>query len=288
MKINKTDVMENFSIFAGTVLLNIGFYFFFLPHNLVAGGVMGISVVLTHYNIPPWVSLFLLNIIFLTIGFIVLGKRYGIRSIYASLLSPLIIFLFETFGLRETLIIEQFTESPLLISALLGSLCTGAGLGIVFRNGGSTGGMDIAQNIMFQKMHINYKTAFILTDGFVVLLGLVVFRDLEMFLYAIGSITLFSLIIDNLSIAGRAGHTLFIVTNKTAEVKQKIYEKLNRGTTIIDVRGGYSKEQKTLIICVINKRQLNYARHVLSDVDPDSFIFIAQTKEAVGLGFTRH
>ena len=239
---------------------------------------MGISVIFTYYNIPAWVSLFIFNIVFLTVGFIVLGKKYGLRSIYGSLLSPLIIFLFETFKFSETLIIDQFTESPLLISALLGSLFTGVGLGLVFRNGGSTGGMDIAQNIMFQKFHIDYKTAFLLTDGFVVLLGLIVFRDLEMFLYAIGSIALFSIIIDNLSIAGRAGHTLFIVTNKTAEVKEKIHDKLKRGTTIIDVRGGYSKEQKTLIICVINKRQLNYARHVLSEVDLIIYFLLKQRR----------
>lgn len=288
MKTNKEILIESLAIFSGTALLNIGFYFFFLPNNLVAGGVSGIAVVLNHYNIPPWLSIFILNIVFLTIGFIVLGKQYGMRSIYASLLSPLIIFIFEVFGLRETLILEQFTESPLLVSTILGSLFTGAGLGVVFRNGGSTGGMDIAQNILHEKAHINYKTAFILTDGIVVLIGLIVFRNFEMFLYAVGSIVLFSLIVDNLSIAGRAGHTLFIVTNKTEKVKTKIHEKLNRGTTIIDVRGGYSKENKTLIICVINKKQLIYARRILSEADPDSFIFIAQTKEAVGLGFTYH
>lgn len=288
MKTRRDFLIENAIIVFGTILLNVAFYFFFLPNELVTGGVLGLSVIINHYGINPSYTVFVLNGLFLIAAFVFMGKRYGIRSIFTSLLSPVIIFIFEQSKIPQTLIIDQLTEAPLLMSAVLGSVLTGVGLGLVFRNGGSTGGVDILQNILNQKLHVDYKTIFLVTDGIVVLVGLVVFKDIQMFLFAIGSIMLFSIIIDNLSISGRAGHTLFIVTEKADEVKEQIYKRIKRGTTIINARGGYSEDEKNLIICVINRRQLNLARHVISEADPDAFTFIAQTKEAVGRGFTFH
>lgn len=285
---NKKDfIIQNILITVGTIFLHVGFYFFFTPNNIVTGGVTGTAIVLKHFNIPLSLTVLVLNIIFLIIGFIVLGPKYGIKTIYSSLIGPAIIFIFEK-TIPPTFFIDKLTETPLLISTLLGSLLTGFGLGIVFRNGGSTGGIDILQNILYEKLHMGYQTVFILTDGAIVLAGLIVFKDLELFLYAIGAVILFSTIIANVSIAGRAGYTLFIVTEKYDEIKAAIHEKLERGTTITDVMGGYSNKVRKLVICVINKRQLNYARCLINEVDPDAFTFIVQTKEAVGLGFSRH
>jgi uncharacterized membrane-anchored protein YitT (DUF2179 family) len=285
---NKKDfIIQNILITVGTIFLHVGFYFFFTPNNIVTGGVTGTATILKHFNIPLSLTVLVLNIIFLIIGFIVLGPKYGIKTIYSSLIGPAIIFIFEK-TIPPTFFIDKLTETPLLISTLLGSLLTGFGLGIVFRNGGSTGGIDILQNILYEKLHMGYQTVFILTDGAIVLAGLIVFKDLELFLYAIGAVILFSTIIANVSIAGRAGHTLFIVTEKYDEIKAAIHEKLERGTTITDVMGGYSNKVRKLVICVINKRQLNYARYLINEVDPDAFTFIVQTKEAVGLGFSRH
>ncbi len=293
MEINKKEfITENIWIFTGTLILNLGFYFFFLPNNLVIGGVSGAAVIVYNflgaYGIKMSYIIFVFNAIFLLLGLIVLGKEYALKSVYGSLLSPVIIFVLEVLNVSPTLILNQLTESPILISTVLGALCVGLGLGIVFRNGGSTGGIDILQNILNKKLHVNYQSAFLITDGFVVIMGLLVFQDIQAFIFAVGAILLSSLVVDNLSIAGRAGHTLFIVTDKAAEIKNAIYKSVERGTTILDAKGGYSEEDKNLVICVINKRQLILARHVVSEADPEAFIFIAQTKEAVGRGFTHN
>lgn len=286
--INKKEFMiENIIIFVGTLLLNIGFYFFFVPNNIVTGGVTGIAIILKNFNISLSLTILILNIFFLILGFLVLGVKYGLRSIYSSLLSPVIIFVLEI-TLKPTFIIDYLTEAPLLMSSVLGAIFIGLGLGIVFRNGGSTGGLDILQNILNKKFHIGYQTVFLLTDGLVVIVSLIIFKDVQIFLYAIGAIFLFSNIIDNLSVIGRSGNTLFIVSDQYEKIKDIIHKQLERGTTILDVRGGYSNIDRKLIICVINKRQLNYARHLIDQIDPKAFTFIAQTKEVVGLGFTRN
>lgn len=286
--INKKQLMiENLFIFIGTVFLNVGFYFFFTPNNIVTGGVTGMSIILNNYGIPLSLTILILNVAFLTVGFLVLGVKYGLRSIFASLLGPVIIFVLEQ-TVRADFFVDLLTESPLLMSTLVGALLTGFGLGIVFRNGGSTGGIDILQNILNKKFHIDYRTVFFMTDGVIVLIGLFVFKDVQAFLYAIGAVYLFSMIIDSVSVAGKSGNTLFIVSRKHEEINEILQLKLDRGTTIVDAKGGYSDEEKKLIICVVNKRQLNYARHLVGEVDPNAFTFIAQTKEVVGLGFTRH
>ena len=287
MRVNKTSMIEITQIIFGIILMNFGFYFFLLPNDLVTGGVSGIAVILNTFGISPSLSILLMNIAFAILGLLTMGKNYFFKVILGSLVSPLVIFILEFLNIDQMLILNQLTESRLLISSLLGALGVGFGLGIVFRNGGSTGGIDILQNIMNKKHHLSYNVAFIFTDGIIVLIGLLFFRNIEHFLFSVGVVILSGLIIDNISILGRAGQTLFIVTEKEEEVKLAIFKELDRGTTVIDAKGGYSGKNKKLVICVTSKRELNLVRTVVDKADPDAFTFIAQTKEAVGRGFSR-
>ena len=287
MRVNKTSMIEITQIIFGIILMNFGFYFFLLPNDLVTGGVSGIAVILNTFGISPSLSILLMNIAFAILGLLTMGKNYFFKVILGSLVSPLVIFILEFLNIDQMLILNQLTESRLLISSLLGALGVGFGLGIVFRNGGSTGGIDILQNIMNKKYHLSYNVAFIFTDGIIVLIGLLFFRNIEHFLFSVGVVILSGLIIDNISILGRAGQTLFIVTEKEEEVKLAIFKELDRGTTVIDAKGGYSGKDKKLVICVTSKRELNLVRTVVDKADPDAFTFIAQTKEAVGRGFSR-
>lgn len=287
MRVNKTSMIEITQIIFGIILMNFGFYFFLLPNDLVTGGVSGIAVILNTFGISPSLSILLMNIAFAILGLLTMGKNYFFKVILGSLVSPLVIFILEFLNIDQMLILNQLTESKLLISSLLGALSVGFGLGIVFRNGGSTGGIDILQNIMNKKHHLSYNVAFIFTDGIIVLIGLLFFRNIEHFLFSVGVVILSGLIIDNISILGRAGQTLFIVTEKEEEVKLAIFKELDRGTTVIDAKGGYSGKDKKLVICVTSKRELNLVRTVVDKADPDAFTFIAQTKEAVGRGFSR-
>lgn len=283
----KDRIQELTLIICGIVLMNLGFYFFYLPMKLVTGGVTGLSVIFVEFKIEAWITILVLNVIFLFIGLIFLGKSFFLKTILGSLFSPFVIFILQTFNVSERFIIDHLSETPLLVSAILGSLLVGFGLAIVFRNGGSTGGMDIAQIIMHKKYHQNYTFSFLITDGLIVLIGYIVFRDIEILLFSITSVILLSYIIDQYSIKGRAGSTLFIVTKKPTAVKDAIYKAVDRGVTMVDAKGGYSEEDKTLVICVVNKRELNLTRHIIEETDSEAFTFISQTKEAVGRGFSR-
>lgn len=282
----KRLAIEYAQIAFGVTIMTLGFYFFLLPENLVIGGVMGIAVIFKA-QINPSIIVFILNTFLLFLGLIVLGKDFFMKTIFGSLASPVILFILETIGANDAWIMNQLTESKLLIAAVSGSILVGVGLGIVFRFGGTTGGMDVLQSIIHKKLHIPYQIIFYFTDGLVVLLSLVFFRDIELFIYAVASVFLISIIVDNVSIKGRAGQTIFVVTKKPDLIKQAIYDTIDRGCTLIDSEGGFSGHKGKMVICTMRNREVNKMRSVIERIDPESFTFMTDTKEAVGRGFSK-
>ncbi|HHT39547.1 MAG: YitT family protein [Acholeplasmataceae bacterium] len=295
VKTRKEHLTETFQIVLGIIIMNCGFYFFFLPQNLIIGGVTGITVLLekiTFLSKLPFfytITITFLNGIFLVIGFIFLGKDFFIKTIFGSLLVPFVFFILELTKVDPFIIINELSEPlQLLLTAVLGSVIIGFGLGLVFRNSGSTGGIDIVQIIINRKYHQSFIFGFLMTDGIIVLLGLFIYRNVELFLFSIGAVILSALIVEWLAIKGRNSHALFIITEKADELKKAIFEVIDRGATIIDAKGGYSDLDKKLVICVIYTRQLNLARHVIDQIDKEAFTFVTHTREVVGYGFTRN
>ncbi len=280
---NKAKVREILEITAGVIIMSLGFYFFLLPLNMVIGGVMGVSVLLQNY-ISVSTFMYIANTILLLIGLIFLGKVFFLKTIYATLLSPTIIWILEL-TIDKNFFMQHLTESPLLLGALFGGLLIGVGLGVVLRNNATTGGVDIIQNIMNKYLHIPFSFAMYLTDGLVILIAMLV--NFQLGLYAVGAMILSGLLVDRLSIEGKSGYTAFIVTDHSDEIQKAIYEKLERGMTKVKVIGGYSKLEKDLIICMIDRLQIYQFKHIIKAADPKAFTFFTRTKEALGLGFSR-
>lgn len=288
----KNKVVEMAWIIFGIILMNFGFFYFLLPIKLVTGGVSGIAVIIYQFEIGGFriltsYTILILNAVFLLIGYLFMGKSYFSKTLFGSIFSPLVVFLFEFFSDDPMWLINQFSQNQLLIGSIIGALSIGFGLGTVFRYGGSTGGIDVLQNILHKKFHLSYHISFLVTDGIIVLAGFMIFRNIELFFFSIVTVFIFSRIIDNVSVQGRAGSTLFIITEKDENVKNAIYKSIDRGLTVVDAKGGYSGTDKKLLICVISTRELNFTKHVVENADPEAFTFIAQTKEAVGRGFSK-
>lgn len=280
---NKHKLREIVEITTGVILLSVGFYFFLLPLNMVIGGVMGIAV-LTRDIIPVSIFMYIANIFLLILGWIFLGKVFFIKTAYATLLSPTIIWILEK-TISADYFMKHLTESPLLMGAIFGGLSIGVGLGIVIRNNATTGGMDVLQNIMHKYLHMPFSTAMYITDGIIIFIAMII--NFQLGLYAIGSMIISGLLIDRLSIEGKAGYTVFIVTNQTELIQQKIYEKLERGITKLKVIGGYTKQEKDMIICTVDRIQLYTFKNIIKSADPKAFTFVTKTKEALGEGFSR-
>jgi uncharacterized membrane-anchored protein YitT (DUF2179 family) len=276
-------IKEAFEIGLGTILLSLGFYFFLLPESLVIGGVMGIAVFLADI-VSVSVFVFVANVILLLIGLIVLGRAFFMKTLFASLLSPLVLFILEL-TVRNDIITSQLQESPLLISTLFGGLLVGVGLGLVLRNNGTTGGIDVIQNIAHRYLHVPFSTAMYVSDGIIIMIATLI--DVELGLYALFAMIISGYVIDRIAIEGRSGYTAFVVTDDGERVKEEIYKHLDRGVTDVRVKGGYSKADKDMLVCTVDRRQLYVFKRLIRTTDPDAFTFVTRTKEAFGRGFSR-
>jgi len=281
--LNNAKVREILEITAGVVLLSLGFYFFLLPLNLVIGGVMGVSVLLQDV-ISVSLFMFIANTVLLFIGLIFLGKIFFVKTIYATLLSPFVIWMLEI-SIDKNFFMQHMTESPLLIGALFGGIFLGVGLGIVFRSNATTGGIDIIQNMMKKYLHIPFSMAMYITDGIIIFIAMMI--NFQLGLYAVGTMILSGLIIDRLAIEGKSGFTAFIITDRSLVMQKAIYEKLERGITKVKVIGGFTNQTKDMMICTVDRMQIYQFKQIIKDVDPNAFTFVTRTKEAIGQGFTR-
>jgi len=290
----KFQLKQYIEITIGVIIMTIGFYFFFIPLNINSGGVGGLSIVLNKIINKEWLKISYLvygfNIGLLILAYFTLGKKFILRILYPTILYPTIIFILEITNVPTNLIFRGFPDntatSQLLVAALFGALIVGLGLGMVFNNNTTTGGMDIVQKIINKYLKVPYSVAIYLTDGIIVILGLLAF-NVEVVLYGVLSVFLIGLVVDKIIFNGRSGFTAFIITSPAYEekVKNAIINDLDRGLTKVRVTGGYTDKERSLIICTIARNQtFDLKDHVLRH-DPKAFTFIVETREVVGYGF---
>lgn len=290
---NKEKIFEMLQITIGVVLVAIGFYFFYKPRHLVTGGVSGTSIIFQNItkvgDFGSAMFIFIANLLLLIIGGLVLGKAFFFKTIYGSLLLPALIALLAIFP--SDLLInairkgsEQINSNEIIIISTMGSIITGLGLGLVFKNNATTGGTDVIQRILHEKLKVPFSVAIYLTDGVIIAIGLFVF-DVESTYFAVVALVIAGIVVDKVMLSGKSGYTVFIVTTNFKEVKNAIYHTINRGVTKVNVEGGYSESGKEMLICTISKNQLYHVKGIIHETDPEAFTFITKTTESVGQGF---
>lgn len=281
---NKDKIKPFIEITIGVISLTVAFYFFFLPMNLVLGGVTGLSIILQNV-IDPALFILLGNVVCLIIGVIFLGKDFFVKTIYGTLLLPILTFIFE-YLLPSDLILSDVNNevSKLIISVIVGGFLAAVGLGLCFRNNATTGGIDVIQKIIAKKMKIPYSIAVYFTDGIIVFIAMFVI-SIEIAFYGILAIFVLGYFVDKISTGGRVMKTAYIITKKPIEIKDSIYSKLNRGVSFSKIIGGYSSDEYTMIICTLSKVESYRLKEIIKEIDDKAFTFIAQTTEVIGDGF---
>ena len=275
----------------GVCLTTLGFYFFFEPAKIVAGGVTGITIILE----PLWEGtkfqssyfLYGIEIFTLFLGLIFIGKDFFIKTIYASLLSPSIVFLFEICKVNPNLIYDDISnENKMFISLLMGALLTGMGVGLALRNDGSTGGMDVIQKIISKYARIPLSQTMYVTDWVVVIIAGLTFNPIhysvEKVVYGSLAVIAEGYIIDYLALSLRPRRTVYVISDRPQEVKNLIYNELNRGVTFSPVQGAYTNKDRTMVICTMDKNEAYRIVGMISDLDPRAFTFVTSCKEVRG------
>jgi uncharacterized membrane-anchored protein YitT (DUF2179 family) len=283
------------NITIGVIFIALSYYFLFLPHNLVTGGVTGIAIILKELFGEAFMSsifIYISNLILLVFGFIVFGKEFLFKTIYGSLLLPTIVLLFELLNINPNSLFEiemkYFSEmnpiSEIILSVVFGSLLTGFGLGLCFRNNSSTGGMDILQKIIVKFFHFPFSKTIYITDGIIIAISLFVF-GIEQTMYSLFAIYLIGIFLDIASMGVASRRTAFVISDRNEEIKKIIIEKLGRGVTVIPAFGGYSLKNYEMLVSTLNKNESYLLKDLILEIDPNAFTFFVSAKEVYGDGF---
>lgn len=261
----------------GCLICALAFNIFFSPYHIMPGGISSIAIIIKRlFDLEESISVFILSIMLLCISFIFLGKKATIRSIIGSILFPLFIYLTK-------LCIEFFDLNIYnnLLASLVGGVLFGLGIGIVYKEGYTTGGSDILSKIFHKYFHISLGNATLVIDGVITLVGTFVF-GFETLVYSLITIYVISIMIDKVMLGLFGSKSFYIITTKADELKDYIINDLGHGATIIDGKGAYSNEEKSVILTVIPTSDYYKLKDGLSNIDKDAFFVVCESYEVGG------
>jgi uncharacterized membrane-anchored protein YitT (DUF2179 family) len=282
----KDPLMKKLSVFRdvfllllGAVIQAIGMDAFLIPGKLAAGGVTGMAQIIHRYtgwSIGAMIILF--NLPLFALGWRFLGgRRFLIRTFLAVAAYAVLIDLLARF------LPPQLTDDPFL-NALFGGLLTGAGMGLVFRAKGTTGGTDILARLLGQWRGIPLSQSYLITDTAVVLASGIAF-SWTLALYAVVALYVSGLAAELVSEGSGVVRTATIITDQPDAVGGKIMTELNRGVTYWIGTGLYSGSARPILFCVVSRSEVNQLKAIIHETDPAAFVVIGQAHEALGEGF---
>lgn len=264
----------------GCFLLASGVYFFKIQNNFVTGGVTGVGVILASLtNVSAGVWIWVLNIFLLIVGFCVLGKETGFKTVYCSMLYSLFTILLEkTVKLNAPLTNQIFLE---LIYAMI---LTSVGSAVIFNREASSGGTDIVALILKKFSSINVGQALLVTD-FAVAASSFCFFGVQTGLYSLLGLFMKAFIVDSVIESFNTCKYFIVITSKSDEIKDYIMNSLHHGVTSNKVIGEYTNEEKTMLHTVCKRIEAVRLRKEIKEIDPKSFIIITTSNEIIGRGF---
>lgn len=268
-------------ILIGTFIMATGFVLFISPYKLAPGGVYGIAIILHHlFGFPIGISALLMDIPLTILGIRILGPKFGIKTIVGFVSTSLWVSLLEwTYGY------EPLVENDALLSAIFGGVLIGLGLGLVFKSRATSGGSDIIAMIFAKYTHLPIGQLLIIVDSAIVLIGLAAFGRWEIPLYSWIVIFISGKVIDVVLQGLDYDKTLFIISDKQEEIRQKILFDLNRGGTILNGKGMFNGAEKSIIFTVVSRRELAILKDFIHKIDPNAFLTVINANEILGEGF---
>lgn len=276
----KENLREYLIITLGLILVGIAIEYFYVPAKITGGGITGVAIVINHYfsSIPVGMSMLVMNAILFVIGFLLLGGSFGAKTLYAS------------FGLSgftwfvETVFKPHSLTNDMLLSAIIGTLLLGTGLGIVFSQNASTGGTDILAKILNKYFHLDMGKSMQAVDFLVVIAGGLTF-GISTALYALVCIFLNGVVIDKIIEGFTSVKSVMVFSPSSEIIKEYIITDINRGCTVFKGEGGFTGNQNNVVYSVMDRTQLIKLRTYIRKHHPDSFIIVSEAHEVLGQGF---
>jgi uncharacterized membrane-anchored protein YitT (DUF2179 family) len=265
---------------AASMLIAVGIYNFALNASFPVAGFSGIAIILYHlFGLPVGAGTILLNVPVAIFCYKFLGRTFFLKSIKTMIISSVFMdYIAPLFPVYD---------GDRLLAALCMGVLSGAGYAVVFMRSSSTGGQDfISMAIKKVKPHISLGIiTFVLDTTTIVMGSLIVFKDIDGFIYGIIVTYLMAIVMDRILYGVDEGKMTLIVTEHGAEVAQSIDEYSGRGSTILKGMGSYSKNHKDVVMCACNNKQMYTIKKMVRRIDPQAFTIIMESNEVVGEGF---
>jgi uncharacterized membrane-anchored protein YitT (DUF2179 family) len=277
----KQTLLDFLLITVGTLVSAVGIYFFKFPNHFSTGGVSGLSIILNGLFPAVKASYFVtgINIVLLAIGLIFIGKGFGIRTIYASLLLSFSLQALETFVPLQ----GSVTGEPML-DLCFSVLLPAAGSAVLFNVSASTGGTDIVAMILKKYTSLHIGTALFCVDFLIAASSGVVF-GLPIALFSLLGLLAKALVVDNVIESINLSKYFFIVTKTPDEICDYVQNQLHRSATIWYATGAYTHDSRSVVLTVLKRGQAVALQHYVRKCDPHAFVIISNTSEIIGKGF---
>lgn len=275
----RTLLSDYLIITIGMSLYVLAWSLFLIPAEITGGGISGLAVVIFYSSqIPVALSYFVINVFLILVAIKMLGANFGIKTIYSMLVATLLFWITPGM-LEEPLIDDTF------LSAVLGAMMGGVGIGLVFTRGGSTGGTDIIAMIINKYRNVSPGRIIMYCDVIIIASSYFVFHSPAKLVYGFVTMWVISYTIDAFLNGANASAQIFIFSKKFEEVADYVNRNANRGVTILDGTGWYSKENVKIIMTVVRKRESSMIFRKLKEIDPDAFISMGSVMGVYGKGF---
>jgi uncharacterized membrane-anchored protein YitT (DUF2179 family) len=268
-------------IIIGSFILASGFVLFITPYKIVPGGVYGISIML-HYlaGTPVGTMALAFDIPLTIIGLRLLGPRFGFKTVLGFSLTAIFTDTLTYFWGFEPLV-----KGDALLSSVFGGVMLGLGIGLIFKAKATSGGSDIIAMIINKYTKLPLGQLMIYVDSVIVLFSLIVFRDWKIPLYSWIVIFITGKVIDVVMEGISYDKSLFIISDKHEEIREKIIHNLDRGGTYIDGKGMYNMADRRIIFTVVSRRELILLEEYIHVIDPKAFLTVINANEILGEGF---
>jgi len=268
-------------ILVGAAIFSFGIVNINMQNNLAEGGFTGITLLLYFmFSLDPGIMNLVLNIPIFFIGWKLLGRTTFIYTIIGTVAVSVFIWIFQLYPFDFSL------QNDMTLAALFAGLFIGVGLGITFRYGGTTGGVDIIARLVHKYVGWSMGRTMFLFDAFVIISSIILYLSKIEGMYTLVAVFIGARVIDFIQEGAYAARGAMIISDKNKEIANKIISDMDRGVTVLHGSGSYTGMKREVLYCVVGRNEIVKLKNIINNIDPHAFVSVMSVHDVLGEGFT--
>ena len=281
-KILQKNIVDLLYFLIGAIVYSASVNVFLSPNGISPGGFTGVATVINHItNIPTGTMLFIFNVPVLILGYIKMGSMFILKTSFVTVLISL--------SLDVSAKLFPALQTDGILASMFGGVLMGIGLSLILLRGATTGGIDIIAKLINRKYrHFSVGKIILMADGVVILLNAIVYKNAESALYSIIAMYMGTRLMDVLLYGADKGKIMYIVTNLPDAICNEINDTVGRGVTKLSVVGGYTGENRTMLMCTVRVHEAAAVHDAVKKYDEKAFIVVSDAGEIIGEGFKNY